>query len=81
MDIYKYAEDINYGADYYEMQTGQIYKIQDYGKELKENPDARIAVTDTQGNLLGYVKKKSQYIGRKLHETAHINNTQERRVY
>ena len=59
MDIYKYAKDINYAADYYEMQTGQIYKIQNYGKEKDSNPNARIAVTDTQGNLLGYVNKKS----------------------
>ena len=60
MDIYKYAEEIGYGADYYEMETGRIYKIQDYGKEKEINPNARIAVTDTQGNLIGYINKKSQ---------------------
>jgi len=36
MDIYEYAESINYNADYYDMHTGRIYHIQEYGKALKE---------------------------------------------
>lgn len=54
MDIYKYAEEINYGADYYEPSTGKIYHIQDYGVALKRGlPTKGIAVTK-DGKLIGY---------------------------
>ena len=59
MDIYEQAKLMN--ADYYEYQTGYIYKIQDYNKEKETNPDARIAVVDSlSGELLGYAKKKGE---------------------
>ena len=58
MDIYQYAESINYIADYMDMNTGHIYKIQEYGKNLKINPDATISVYDDNGNYLGEVKRK-----------------------
>ena len=56
MDIYKQAEEVN--ADYYDNNTGYIYKIQDYNKEKEFNPDARIAVYDTFGCFIGYAKKR-----------------------
>ncbi len=35
MDIYNYAESIDYMADYYDMHTGYIYGIQEYGRAKK----------------------------------------------
>ena len=35
MDIYSYAESIDYGADYLDQHTGYIYHIQEYGRKLK----------------------------------------------
>ena len=59
MDIYAYAESIDYGADYLDMHTGYIYHIQEYGRALKMGlPTPGILVTDGEGNELGYAKKK-----------------------
>ena len=58
MDIYSYAKNINYNADYYDTHTGRIYKIQDYGLALKRGlPTKGIAIYE-DGKLLGYAKKK-----------------------
>ena len=35
MNIYEWAEDFNYSADYNVIGSGIIYKVQDYGKDLK----------------------------------------------
>ena len=35
MDIYSYAESINWSADYIDMRTGRIYKIQEAGNMKK----------------------------------------------
>lgn len=57
-DIYAYAKEINYGADYYEMPTGRTYHIQDYGLALKRGlPTQGIAVTE-DGKLIGYAVKE-----------------------
>ena len=71
MDIYKYASFINYGADYYDFHTGYIYKIQDYGRDIKAsliNPDdeavrARVnrGIAVYEGNtLIGYAQKRAE---------------------
>ena len=68
MDIYAYANSINYGADYYDWTTGRIYKIQDYGRDIKasnDNPDDEIVrarvnrgIAVYEGNaLIGYAQK------------------------
>ena len=36
MDIYSFAKQYDYGADYYDHNTGYTYAIQEYGKILKE---------------------------------------------
>lgn len=58
MDIYGYAESMDYAADYYDFNTGRIYKIQEFGQELaKGNTDARIRVTDESGNHIGWANR------------------------
>ena len=68
MNIYDYARSIDYSADYYDWNTGRIYKIQDYGRDIKasnDNPNdpsirARInrgiAVYEG-GALIGYARE------------------------
>ena len=34
MDIYQWAEENDYSADYYEWSNGLIYKVQEYGELL-----------------------------------------------
>lgn len=46
MDIYKWAEENNYSADYIDMNTGYIYKVQEYGQMKEGNPNARIRIVD-----------------------------------
>ena len=60
MDIYKYAESTNYGADYYDFNSGYIYKIQEYKRRLDEGvSDAKIRVVDSySGDTLGYARKE-----------------------
>lgn len=55
MDIYKQANEMN--ADYYDFNTGYIYKIQEYNLAKIENPDAQIRVTDSEGNTVGYARR------------------------
>lgn len=73
MNIYKWAEEYNYAADYYDPASGYIYKVQDYGvalrklneatteadkAEAKKVVDAGIAVVDIDnGQLIGYARR------------------------
>ena len=70
MDIYEYADSINYDADYYDFHTGYIYKIQDYGRDIKasrDNPDDEIicarvnrGIAVYEGDaLIGYAQKRA----------------------
>ena len=52
MDIYKYAEKINYGADYLDMHTGLMYLI----TRAKEY-DGKIPVEDENGEIIGFAKR------------------------
>ena len=52
MDIYKYAEEINYAADYYEMNSGRIYKI----TEAKDH-DGKIPVIQ-DGQFIGFAERR-----------------------
>jgi hypothetical protein len=57
MDIYEYAESINYAADYYEMSTGYIYHIREYGlfgRGMKSSPGIRVSC---DGKTIGYVQR------------------------
>lgn len=55
MDIYKYAESINYLADYYDYHSGLIYGI----KEYKDKGLDKIPIYDPSlGNrIIGYATK------------------------
>lgn len=55
MDIYRQAEKMN--ADYLDPSSGYIYKIQDYNKEKKLNPEAKIKVVSLDGKVIGYARK------------------------
>lgn len=58
MDIYEYARNINYNADYYEQSTGYIYHIQEYGRALMfEFPTPGIRVSEN-GVTIGYARKQ-----------------------
>jgi hypothetical protein len=46
MDIYEYAESINYGADYYDFHSGLIFKIQEYGENLKKGIETKMRAYD-----------------------------------
>lgn len=59
MDIYEIA-DMYGNADYYDWATGRIYKIQEYNHNRVLDPDAKIRVTDTEGNTIGYAKKREE---------------------
>jgi hypothetical protein len=54
MDIYKYAESINYAADYYDMKTGRIFKI----TEAKFH-DGNIPVYE-DGVCIGFAVKEEE---------------------
>jgi hypothetical protein len=58
MDIYKYAEEINYSADYYDEATDRLYYIRDYGIALERelNPEG-IGVTTKDGWFIGVLKR------------------------
>lgn len=56
MDIYEYAK--TYNADYYDYNTGYIYKVQDYNRAIKLGlPTPGIKIVDSDGNALGYAIK------------------------
>lgn len=57
MSIYEIA-DMYGNADYYDWATGRIYKIQEWNEAKKTDPDAKIRITDLDGNTLGYAPKK-----------------------
>lgn len=59
MNIYELAkEEMYHHADYMDMHTMLIFKTMDYNDQLKAgNTDAKIAVYDIEGNLLGYAEK------------------------
>ena len=60
MDIYAYAESINWGADYYDMHTGLIYGIQEVGRAKKLfGIDLPIPVYEN-GVKIGYVERPVQ---------------------
>lgn len=58
MDIYSYAESINWSADYIDMRTGRIYKIQEAGNMKKffgiENPPIKVF---QDGKFIGYASR------------------------
>lgn len=60
MDIYAYAKETDYAADYYDYTSGRIYHIQDYGKALKNGlPTPGIAVSEN-GQIIGYAQEKNK---------------------
>lgn len=57
MDMYEYAESINWGADYYDPHTGYIYGIQEAGRARKFfGMEMPIPVYDN-GVRIGFVEK------------------------
>lgn len=52
MDIFKWADDNNWNADYLDSHTGYIYHIQNASSKDE------IFVTDTNGNLIGKVTRE-----------------------
>lgn len=55
MDIFKFAEE--YKADYYEQNTGRIYKCKDWIEQGR--PEEGIKVIDSlDGSIIGYAKQK-----------------------
>ena len=59
MNIYELAkEEMYHYADYMDMNSMLIFKTKEYNDQLKAgNTDAKIAVCDTDGALLGYAEK------------------------
>jgi len=58
MDIYKYAESINWSADYMDINSGYIYKIRESGRARKLfNLELPIKVYDSYGNFIGYAEE------------------------
>ena len=59
MDIFKWAEENDYIADYYDHNTGYIYHVKEYGNALKFfGIDLPMKVTDINGNVIGHVHKE-----------------------
>ena len=58
MDIYKYAEETGYEADYYDMHTGYIYGVAEYNRARRFGlPVMPIKVYDQNGNLIGTARR------------------------
>ena len=58
MDIYKYAEETNYEADYYDMHTGYIYGVAEYNRARRLGlQPLPIKVYDQNGFLIGTAKR------------------------
>lgn len=55
MDIYKWAEEYDYLADYYDPHTGLIHKC----TEAKYH-DGKIPVYDAAGNFISFDKKAGE---------------------
>ena len=59
MDIYEWAKEHNYLADYYDQKTGYIYCIQEFATIKDERPDAEIRVVDAMtGETVGFARRK-----------------------
>lgn len=59
MDIFEWAKQFDYCADYYDQHTGVIYHCQEYGKALKfglPTPGIRYSLN---GETLGYLQPKN----------------------
>lgn len=52
MNIFEYADDINWMADYMDMTTGNVYKISAV-RDMKDH----IPVYDFEGNYIGDVDR------------------------
>ena len=60
MDIYAYAESINWNADYYDMYSGLIYGIQEAGRARKFfGIEMEIPVYEN-GVKIGYAKRSGE---------------------
>jgi hypothetical protein len=62
MDIYEYAESINWDVDYLDPHTGNIFCIQEAGrmKKLFNIEDPEIKVKDPLGNIIGYAQRNKK---------------------
>ena len=59
MDIYEWAEEYFWAADYYDQKTGNRYGIIEYKQHLDENdPLEGIPVYNPDNELVGYAKKR-----------------------
>lgn len=56
MDIFSYAESIDWGADYYDMHTGYVYAIQEAKREAGNETPTSIKVYDGS-TCIGVVNK------------------------
>lgn len=57
MDIYAYAKEINYSADYYDFHTGLIYGITEYGRCLKFGLPTKGIPVYENGTLISYARE------------------------
>ena len=55
MDIWKWAEEYDWTADYQDMHTGRIYACTEY----KKDPAMPGIPVYEDGNLIGFVKKEN----------------------
>ena len=60
MDIYAYADSINWGADYYDWQTGYTYGIQEAGRARKLFGIEMPIPVYENGELIGYAEKSGE---------------------
>lgn len=56
MDIFSYAESIDWGADYYDMHTGYVYAIQEAKREAGNKTPTSIKVYNGS-TCIGVVNK------------------------
>lgn len=59
MDIFEYARSINWGADYMDMNTGNVYGIQEAGKASKlTGKEPTVINVYNNGKYIGVVRDK-----------------------
>lgn len=59
MDIFEYAKEFN--ADYYDPNTGNIFKVQNYNNCKKLGiPTDGIEVVNLEGKTIGYVSENKK---------------------
>lgn len=59
MDIYEQAKQMD--ADYYDLNTGYTYLIQEYNRAIRFGlPTPGIRVQDSNGNIIGIAKCKNK---------------------